>query len=292
MSAITQITSWLKKPFPAYKLSVKNITWLALFFAFFVSFILLMIGFNSYQNHNDIAFKTIPFFALITFLSVFFTSYSTSRLFPNYFADDSWTIGKQIFFSIVHILVIIFINSLYAYFANFCECSFGYILLANSLQTTMIGIPPAIILAFWIERKYYKKHFDIAESKSKDLRKNKGLNRILSNEKKIKFESGKEKLDVLPSNLFFVKAEGNYCRIFFCENDEVKKVILRLSLKKVEDITIHNKRIVRCHKSYIVNLDKVERIEGNARGYIFFLDKIEDGIPVSRNFPKEVIESI
>jgi DNA-binding LytR/AlgR family response regulator len=39
----------------------------------------------------------------------------------------------------------------------------------------------------------------------------------------------------------------------------------------------------RCHKSYVINLDQVNHISGNAQGYKFHLKSAEDLIPVSRS---------
>jgi len=53
--------------------------------------------------------------------------------------------------------------------------------------------------------------------------------------------------------------------------------------------TTKKQNIVRCHKSYIVNAKKVNKIHGNARGYFLNIKNIDFSIPVSRNFPKELL---
>lgn len=39
----------------------------------------------------------------------------------------------------------------------------------------------------------------------------------------------------------------------------------------------------RCHRTYIVNLQKVKHISGNAQGYKLHLENIDTLIPVSRS---------
>jgi DNA-binding LytR/AlgR family response regulator len=43
----------------------------------------------------------------------------------------------------------------------------------------------------------------------------------------------------------------------------------------------------RCHRAFIVNLDKIEQVEGNAQGYKIKLQGAENLIPVSRNLNRE-----
>jgi DNA-binding LytR/AlgR family response regulator len=48
--------------------------------------------------------------------------------------------------------------------------------------------------------------------------------------------------------------------------------------------------IYRCHKSYLVNLAKVNHVSGNAQGYKLHLKDVEDQIPVSRKLNEEIKE--
>ena len=53
-----------------------------------------------------------------------------------------------------------------------------------------------------------------------------------------------------------------------------------------------HQEIIRCHKSYIVNLCNVEKLLGNAQGYKLVMSNMDKQIPVSRNFPKEMIQKL
>jgi DNA-binding LytR/AlgR family response regulator len=48
----------------------------------------------------------------------------------------------------------------------------------------------------------------------------------------------------------------------------------------------------RCHRSYLVNLNYIRHISGNATGYKLHLEGVNDLIPVSRNLNNEIIEKI
>ena len=60
-------------------------------------------------------------------------------------------------------------------------------------------------------------------------------------------------------------------------------------MKKIEYDFLENKKIIRCHKSYFVNLSKVKTTSGNARALYLHINELDFQIPVSRNFSKEIV---
>ena len=58
-------------------------------------------------------------------------------------------------------------------------------------------------------------------------------------------------------------------------------------MKKATETVYPYAVFFRCHRAYIVNLDKIEQVEGNAQGYKLKLQGTEDLIPVSRNLNSE-----
>jgi DNA-binding LytR/AlgR family response regulator len=100
-------------------------------------------------------------------------------------------------------------------------------------------------------------------------------------------ENGKDDIKIKPEQLLYIESADNYSIVFFMQNGELKKQMIRSSLKRLEG-QINNKNILRCHRAYIVNLKNVKRVEGNAAGYK--LTVVEGGfaIPVSRNFGSKI----
>ena len=90
-----------------------------------------------------------------------------------------------------------------------------------------------------------------------------------------------------------VQSANNYIKVYFEQKtkpDERSKVvysIIRLTMKKAEDILSGNGLFFRCHRTCIINLDKIKHVEGNAQGYKVMIEGIEEGIPISRNFSAE-----
>jgi len=98
----------------------------------------------------------------------------------------------------------------------------------------------------------------------------------------------REELELNLNELLFVEAQENYSRIVWQEKEELKERLLRVSLKNIEG-QISDNRILRCHRSYIINARVRFRILGNTNGYHLHSDLFPDNIPVSRSLGKSVV---
>ena len=84
-------------------------------------------------------------------------------------------------------------------------------------------------------------------------------------------------------DLLYIESADNYSSILFKKEGKREKELLRSSLSRLET-QIENPRVVRCHRSYIVNLDHVISVTGNAQGYKLHLGDSGDTIPVARKY--------
>jgi DNA-binding LytR/AlgR family response regulator len=102
----------------------------------------------------------------------------------------------------------------------------------------------------------------------------------------------KNALNISKENLICVEAEDNYVNIHYTNSDRYKKEMIRSTLKKMEEQLSENQQFVRCHKSFIVNLQKLQHVKGNAQGYKLKLEGLDFEIPVSRKLSKTILEKI
>lgn len=86
-------------------------------------------------------------------------------------------------------------------------------------------------------------------------------------------------LDV--SALIFARAEGNYV-VLHLNNNASGTVLKRIPLGHLQDQLRHLPYITRTHRSYLVNLNFLDNIAGNAQGYTLSLINSPEKIPVSR----------
>lgn len=97
------------------------------------------------------------------------------------------------------------------------------------------------------------------------------------------------RLSIRRENLLFIEAEDNYVCVWYLSGNNVKNIMVRNSLKRVHD-QMKDGRIVRCHRSYLINIDHV-KILRRERDNSFFIDLGIDGvpdIPMSKTYGEEI----
>lgn len=87
----------------------------------------------------------------------------------------------------------------------------------------------------------------------------------------------------------FIQSSDNYSNIVWQEDSQNKKTLIRSSMKRLEE-QIPVSFIIRCHRSFIVNLSRVYSVSGNANGYRLYLKNHAEPIPVTRRFGKRVLQ--
>lgn len=102
--------------------------------------------------------------------------------------------------------------------------------------------------------------------------------------------NGKARISLKRNNLLYVGANDNYVNIYYLDNDTVGYTMLRNNLKSLEG-TIASNTIVRCHRSYMVNLQNVKMINYEKDGlYITFNTNAVSKIPISKSYAEEVMK--
>lgn len=85
---------------------------------------------------------------------------------------------------------------------------------------------------------------------------------------------------LIPEKLLFARAEGNYVEFQFEDN---RKLLKRLTIKELEEQLRDFPLLIKTHRSYIVNSQKITKISGNAQGYKLKLENHSSTIPVARS---------
>ena len=107
----------------------------------------------------------------------------------------------------------------------------------------------------------------------------------------IPFHDEKDMLrfSVTRDNLLYLESSDNYINICYLNKGKVSKFMLRNTLKRMEEM-FKNTEIVRCHRSYMVNFDKVKVIRKEKEGLVLELDQPSaSDIPVSRTYVENVM---
>ena len=103
-------------------------------------------------------------------------------------------------------------------------------------------------------------------------------------------ENGKPRLTIKSGNILYLGANDNYVNIYYMDNDKVGYTMLRNNLKTLEK-QLDAYGIVRCHRSYMVNLHRVTIISREKDGMYTTLDSnAVSRIPISKSYSEEVMK--
>ena len=116
--------------------------------------------------------------------------------------------------------------------------------------------------------------------------------RLYQSEKKPKFEELtitsniiNEVFKVAVNDVLYIQSNQNYISIYYIKEHKIKSHLLRISLvNALKQITSEN--IIQCHRSYLVHINSIKKITGNAQGLKLELTH-NIVVPVSRSFVKE-----
>lgn len=85
-------------------------------------------------------------------------------------------------------------------------------------------------------------------------------------------------------DLLLAEAQQNYVHLYLRQGDTVQRELLRTTLSAVE-AALQDTPVWRSHRSFLVNVEAIARIGGNAQGLTLYLDAPEPlSVPVSRKY--------
>jgi len=89
--------------------------------------------------------------------------------------------------------------------------------------------------------------------------------------------------------LYYIESDTNYITIFYSNQGKNEKYLMRSSLKMVLEENA-NDNLVRCHRSYIVNFEKVKLYKKDKEGGVIELSNdLLPVIPVSKSHLENVL---
>lgn len=215
-------------------------------------------------------------------------------LLYKYYSPDNWTSGKFFFlciqivttYAIVATIVLsAYIDKLegFVYYTYFPPLE--RFLLFYKICLSVSAFPILIIYYILMKRGKPKLVPQTIPANTEELdKKNPHLIEI----------SGKTKdhVRLLPTDILYAEASGNYVAIHYLKNDNVESKLLRVSLNEVGDLLHDYPYLIRCHRAFIVNTQKLVKIEGNLKRYNLELENTKIKIPVSKSYTRIVKEKI
>lgn len=104
--------------------------------------------------------------------------------------------------------------------------------------------------------------------------------------------NGTLKLTINSDSLYYIESQDNYVKIYYENQEKLLSYMLRCRTKAIEE-NLADTSMVRCHRSFMVNVMKINHIKkgGKARYIVLNNNEIKP-IPVSKSYFKNLIEKI
>lgn len=189
-------------------------------------------------------------------------------------SKSKWTLGKEILWDLFIATSIGIANYIYISLIFHTDFVFKYLLL-SVWTAILVGIIPVTIGIMISYNRRYKTALEEVAIIPEAV--------LWENEVIIRAGNPKNEIKMNPKNIVYLCSNDNYVTIVAMNGDTQFKKTIRGTLKSAESELRKNSRFIRCHKSYIVNLDYVDRITGHNQNLKIRLKPGGTDIPVSRS---------
>ena len=92
-----------------------------------------------------------------------------------------------------------------------------------------------------------------------------------------------ERVTLHVADLLYLESVGNYVKVCHLVDGVARYEMLRVTLRQIEDVLQPYTMIVRCHRSFLVNLKQVEQIVSQSGAMQLLIRHCNDQLPVSRS---------
>jgi len=279
------IKQYLSQPYPQsvnkWKLNITISLFIGLFMLIFQPF-----GISGSNNLYKAAFCFG--YGFVTFVILLINLHLIPFFFPSLFENKRWTVKKQIVWLVFIIFSIGLGNFVYTS-VLFSFWNLHYFLLFQ-VYTSIVGIIPIVVLTIIQQNALLAQNLKSAQEFNSSLNRKKEAR---SDERVcLTADNERDRFEIELSHLLYIESTGNYIEIFYIKEEKLKSTLLRSTLKRTELQLEHYPSMQKCHRAFVVNIDKITQVKGNSQGLRLALNDTETEIPVSRNFSKDLKDRI
>lgn len=271
----------IEQKYPAPIPVLRNLIIAILFGLFIGLFLLFFEPFNINLSTNKNKVFQLLFFGCITTIVLLIFLYILPLLLPKIFSDTYWKVKHQVIFYLIILFVIATFNGIYTNYINSLLFSWSNYWWIISRTFVLGGIPIAFLTLLDYQRKdklNRNQAYSILNIQKEFKRKSNEIIHHISTDLKNETISFKE------NDFNYALADGNYIDMCIFVENTLKRVTYRVTLSSFEAQLEKSSSLIRCHRSYLVNLKKVENISGNAQGLKLKIKKQLEIVPVSRKY--------
>lgn len=206
-------------------------------------------------------------------------------IFITAFSDNNWTILKEI---IIDFLFVICNSVAFAFFARYVGRL--PITFPIAINIVIISITAAVVVVITNQFYLLKKKVQKLEPAAEEVIKNE----LMETPKEIEFESENktEYFTLFLEQLILIKSANNYIEVIYKHNDEIKKKLIRNTMKTTENLLQKYPEIIRCHRSCMVNKNYIKKVSRGSDGLVLNLFDYPQQIHVSRQYVLHLKEAL
>lgn len=93
------------------------------------------------------------------------------------------------------------------------------------------------------------------------------------------------------ADFLYARSQDNYVELNFLRNGTVDRLLIRTTLSGLAD-SLDSDAIVRCHRSYLVNLYQVSAVRGGGNDIRLHLHHLDEPLPVSKTFNSDTMRAL
>ena len=271
---------FLNKPYPFnddLRYNAKIILFISLGI---LAFILLFRPINIKEFTSREIFYLVTGIAISTFLVLSLNLLIIPSLIPKAFHANVWTIKREIFWNLWILLAISGSDFLfYTKLLGVIDINFYDI-----VKIVLLGLLPVAVLITINQTRLLRLHLKTAQLLNEKLSAARN-----KTERFIDFNSDykKDNLRIKPSALILIKSADNYVEVFYRSEGIIKRQMVRTSLTRVEENLREFDSIIKCHRTFIVNVDYITEVRGNSQGFKLYFEDIDFPALVSQQYIKE-----
>ncbi len=276
---------FMRRKIPPYIYKKSNLVLLVVFTAVFaLLFINIYKPFESHQWYPITKFEYFLYSSLIILTGVLVVVISRIVLFY-YTKSRTLTYWQYIIWVAADIFFMSLFYTMYSYTLEETR-DFAEVFRSSVINTSLILLLPYSISILYLSWKEKSKQVVALEEErihGEDSPLSSGTFTFYD-------EKGKLQLSVKKDSLLYMESADNYVSIWFLSKTGVSKYLIRNTLKEMEE-RFAGTGIVRCHRSFMVNLDQVKVAKRTSVGIVLDLgrDNIPD-IPVSRTYAGQIAD--
>ena len=96
------------------------------------------------------------------------------------------------------------------------------------------------------------------------------------------------RFSVQAKDVLLLESTDNYVTVYYILENKVQRTLLRNTLKNLEEMLAESS-IVRCHRSYMVNLQNVDFLQKDGKKINIRIKHMEQSVPVSQKYSPRFI---